>query len=64
VLGEVITIWLANTLTYVVNTHIAPKTPGSADMKTYTSAIFSLLVGSFTYPFNVVCNNIIVSGSG
>ena len=63
-LGEVITIWLANTLTYVVNTHLAPKSPGSPDMKNYTSAVFSLIVTQLTYPFSVVSNNMIVSGSG
>ncbi|ELT95424.1 hypothetical protein CAPTEDRAFT_226268 [Capitella teleta] len=64
ILGEVITIWLANTLTYLVNTHIVHKAPGGTDFKNYTGAIFSLMVTQLTYPFNVVSNNLAISGSG
>lgn len=59
-LGDILSIVLANSLAYLVNTYLVEE----ADMKMYSTATISFVASALTYPFQVVSNCMAVSGSG
>lgn len=59
-LGDVLSVLLANTLAYVVNTYLVEET----DMKMYSTATISFVASALTYPFQVVSNCMAICGSG
>jgi len=71
-IGELLTIWLANILTHIINTAalpaIEPDTPDKADgnrgPRTYSSTFSQLVVTQLTYPFLVVSSVMTISDSG
>lgn len=61
-LGEVLTIWLANAITYTINSYILSD-KCHEDKRSYTSMFSQLVVTQITYPFNLVANIMAVNGS-
>jgi len=61
--GEVLTVWMVNSLIHVIETYLLPKTQAPKGMKAYTTAVCTMLVSQLTYPFTVVSNVMTVSGS-
>ncbi|CAH0547542.1 unnamed protein product [Brassicogethes aeneus] len=59
-LGDVISLLLASSLTYALNTYLVEE----KEMQVYTSATMSFLATAITYPFQVVSNCMSVSNSG
>lgn len=59
-LGDILSILLANTLTYAVNTYVIEE----AELKAYSSATLSFLASALTYPFQVVSTCMAVTDSG
>ncbi|GLV33770.1 Mitochondrial carrier homolog 1 [Carabus blaptoides fortunei] len=59
-LGDILSILLANTLTYAVNTYVVEE----AELKMYSSATLSFLASALTYPFQVVSTSMAVTNSG
>jgi len=60
VLGDIIFVLLASTLTFAVNSYVFDE----ADLRVYTNATMSFLASAITYPFQVVSNCMAVSSSG
>ncbi|XP_074662485.1 mitochondrial carrier homolog 2-like [Tubulanus polymorphus] len=58
--AEVLTIWLANFTTYIINNY----TIEDKNLMPYTSIASGLLVTHFTYPFQLVANVMSVNNSG
>lgn len=61
--GEVLTVWMVNTLLHVMETYLLPKNQSPKGLKAYTTAVATMLVSQLTYPFTVVANVMAVSGS-
>ncbi|XP_045462917.1 mitochondrial carrier homolog 2 [Harmonia axyridis] len=59
-LGDILTVLVANTLTYVINTYIVEE----KELQVYTSATMMFIATAVTYPFQVVSNCMAVSKSG
>lgn len=62
-IGEVLTIWLANVLTHAINTFLLAD-PEHKDKRQYTNIFSHLVVNQITYPFSVVSNVMTINGSG
>lgn len=60
VLGDIIFVLLASSLTYAVNSYVFDE----QDLQVYTTATMSFLASAITYPFQVVSNCMAVSNSG
>ncbi|KAF2893379.1 hypothetical protein ILUMI_12773 [Ignelater luminosus] len=60
ILGDVISLILASTLAYAVNTYVFEE----KELQMYTSATMSFIASAITYPFQVVSNCMAVTGSG
>ncbi|KAJ9574673.1 hypothetical protein L9F63_008205, partial [Diploptera punctata] len=60
VLGEVISLIMASSLTYTVNRYIIED----RELRTYSAASMTFIVGAITYPFQVVSNCMAVTDSG
>lgn len=60
VLGDIIFILLASSLTFAVNSYVFEE----PDLQMYTNATMSFLASAITYPFQVVSNCMAVSNSG
>lgn len=68
-IGELLTIWLANILTHVINDHLLPVVEQDTntkdkDKRTYSSTFSQLVVTQLTYPFLVVSSVMTISDSG
>jgi carrier protein len=64
-LGELFTIWLANSIMYVINNFVVSgDQPGSKDMKTYSGPFSQLIASQITYPFVLVSTIMAVNDSG
>lgn len=59
-IGEVLTIWFANTIAFVINAYIVQD----KTLQSYISATTMFLSSSVTYPFALVGTVMAVSGSG
>ncbi|XP_064603417.1 mitochondrial carrier homolog 1-like [Liolophura sinensis] len=59
-IGEALTVWLANILSHIINTYLVED----KGMQTYTGAACGLIVTHITYPFTLVSNLMAVNGSG
>jgi len=64
--GEVLTIWMANALAHCITTYLlgTQSQTMAKDMKGYAIMVSQLLVTQVTYPFNVVSTVMCVNGSG
>jgi len=60
ILGDALSLILASTLAYAVNTYVFEE----KELQMYTSATMSFIASAITYPFQVVSNCMAVSGSG
>ncbi|KAL3275310.1 hypothetical protein HHI36_020077 [Cryptolaemus montrouzieri] len=58
--GDILTVLMANTLTYVINTYVVEE----KELQVYTSATMMFLATAVTYPFQVVSNCMSVTRSG
>jgi len=65
-IGEVLTIWMANILAHCLNTFIinTQTTAVAKDLKGYTVLASQLIVTQVTYPFSVVSNTMCVNNCG
>lgn len=59
-LGDILVVLLANTLTYVINSYVIEE----KELQVYTSATMTFLATALTYPFQVVSNCMAVTNSG
>jgi len=65
-IGEVLTIWMANLLAHCLNTFIVntQTTTVAKDLKGYTVLASQLVVTQLTYPFSVVSNAMCINNCG
>lgn len=64
-IGEILTIWLANIVTYTVNNFVLPTSqPESKDVRSYSGAFSQLVVTQVTYPFTLIATVMAVNDSG
>lgn len=59
-LGELCTLWLANTVTHIIANYILEE----GDIKQYVAPIVNLMAGTLTYPFSVVSACMVVNNCG
>jgi carrier protein len=65
-IGEILTVWMANLLAHVLNTFLVSTQPASTakEMKGYTNMASQLIVTQLTYPFNLVSNVMCLNNCG
>jgi len=61
--GEVLTVWMVNTLLHVLENYLIPKSQSPKGVKSYATAVCTMLVSQLTYPLTVVSNVMAVSGT-
>ncbi|XP_028917008.1 mitochondrial carrier homolog 2 isoform X1 [Ornithorhynchus anatinus] len=64
-LGDVISLWLCNTLAYLINTYALESGVSTmSEMKSYSQAVTGFFASMLTYPFVLVSNLMAVNNCG
>jgi carrier protein len=64
-IGEVLTIWLANMLTYVVSNYmLGSDEQATKNVRSYSGAFSQLVASQLTYPFVLISTVMVVNDSG
>jgi carrier protein len=58
--GELLALWLASSLTFLLNTYLVDN----KDLQAYTSASMAFIASALTYPFTLVSNIMCVTDCG
>uniref|UniRef100_UPI00358F6420 mitochondrial carrier homolog 2-like n=1 Tax=Myxine glutinosa TaxID=7769 RepID=UPI00358F6420 len=64
VMGDIISLWLCNLVTHIINTHVINNRHQYREMKSYTQAVTSCFTSVVVYPFVLVANLMAVNDCG